>query len=65
MPDAANLLATKRFIPPPTPTLVDRSRLIERLNTNVRRPLTLLSSPRRDTITAHRQSRGLSQGLEA
>lgn len=39
------ILATKLYIPPPRPQLVDRPRLIERLNINLNRRLTLISAP--------------------
>jgi len=39
------LLTTKLYIPPPLPNLVPRPRLIERLNTGLRRKLTLVSAP--------------------
>ncbi len=40
-----HMLATKLYIPPPRPTGVLRSRLIERLNQGLHRKLTLLSAP--------------------
>jgi LuxR family maltose regulon positive regulatory protein len=39
------LLTTKLYIPPTRPTLVPRSRLIERLNSGLHRKLTLISAP--------------------
>jgi LuxR family maltose regulon positive regulatory protein len=39
------LLLTKLFVPLPTPTLVDRSRLLAQLSAAVRHPLTLLLAP--------------------
>ncbi len=41
----ATILATKLYIPPPTPTLVPRTRLLERLAAGTRRKLTLVSAP--------------------
>jgi len=42
---ATPLLTTKLFVPPVRPDLVSRPRLIERLNTGLRRTLTLISAP--------------------
>ncbi len=39
------LLTTKLYIPPPRPNLVERPRLIERLNEGLHRKLTLISAP--------------------
>jgi LuxR family maltose regulon positive regulatory protein len=39
------LLRAKLYTPPPQPELVPRPRLIERLNTGLRRKLTLISTP--------------------
>ena len=39
------ILTTKLFIPPPSPNLVSRSRLIERLNQSVTGKLTIVSAP--------------------
>ncbi len=39
------ILATKLYIPPPRPTVVVRTRLIERLNEGLHRKLTLVSAP--------------------
>jgi LuxR family maltose regulon positive regulatory protein len=39
------LLTTKLYIPQPLPNLVERPRLIERLNEGLRRKLTLISAP--------------------
>ncbi|HLY25940.1 MAG TPA: hypothetical protein VKQ72_06350, partial [Aggregatilineales bacterium] len=39
------ILATKLYIPPLRPRLVLRLRLIERLNEDLRRKLTLISAP--------------------
>jgi|GEM_PF-3591170 len=39
------LLTTKLYIPPPLPNLVERPRLIERLNEGLHRKLTLISAP--------------------
>src|SRR4051812_38807963 len=39
------LLATKLYLPPPRPNVVDRPRLIGRLNEGLHRPLTLISAP--------------------
>src|SRR5262249_35834697 len=39
------ILATKLYLPPPRPTAVYRSRLIERMNEDLRRKLTLISAP--------------------
>jgi LuxR family maltose regulon positive regulatory protein len=41
----APILATKLFIPPPRPKAVFRPRLIERLNEDLNRKLTLISAP--------------------
>ena len=41
----ATILATKLYIPPPTPTLVPRTRLVKRLEVGTRRKLTLVSAP--------------------
>ncbi|MCO5208326.1 MAG: LuxR C-terminal-related transcriptional regulator [Caldilinea sp.] len=41
----ATILATKLYIPPPTPTLVPRTRLVKRLEAGTRRKLTLVSAP--------------------
>jgi LuxR family maltose regulon positive regulatory protein len=38
-------LATKVYVPPPRPKIVNRSRLIERLNDGLHRKLTLVSAP--------------------
>ena len=40
----APILATKLYIPPPRPNVVDRPRLIERLNAGLLRKLTLISA---------------------
>jgi LuxR family maltose regulon positive regulatory protein len=40
-----SLLTTKLFFPPARPTLVQRPRLVDRLQTGLRGPLTLLSAP--------------------
>jgi len=40
-----DLLSTKLFFPPPRPSLVARPRLVERLQTGLRGPLTLISAP--------------------
>src|ERR671938_98876 len=42
---ATPILATKLYIPPRRPTVVRRSRLIERLNAGLHRKLTLISAP--------------------
>jgi LuxR family maltose regulon positive regulatory protein len=42
---AMPLLTTKLYIPPPLPNLVERPRLIERLNEGLHRKLTLISAP--------------------
>jgi LuxR family maltose regulon positive regulatory protein len=42
---ATSLLQTKLYIPPPRPELVPRPRLIERLNAELHRKLTLVSAP--------------------
>src|SRR5689334_3614146 len=42
---ATPVLATKLYIPPPTPKAVLRPRLIERLDEGLRRKLTLVSAP--------------------
>jgi LuxR family maltose regulon positive regulatory protein len=42
---ATPLLTTKLYIPPPLPNLVERPRLIERLNAGLYRKLTLISAP--------------------
>src|SRR4029453_10160761 len=39
------ILATKLYLPPPRPKVVYRSRLIERMNEDMRRKLTLISAP--------------------
>ena len=39
------ILATKLYIPPPRPKIVPRLRLIERLNEDLHRKLTLISAP--------------------
>jgi LuxR family maltose regulon positive regulatory protein len=39
------ILATKLYIPPPPPKVVDRPRLIARLNEGLRRKLTLIAAP--------------------
>ena len=39
------ILATKLFVPPPQPSVVVRSRLIDRLDEGVHRKLTLISAP--------------------
>jgi len=39
------LLATKLYIPPPAPTLVQRARLLARLDAGTQRKLTLVSAP--------------------
>jgi LuxR family maltose regulon positive regulatory protein len=39
------LLTTKLYIPPPLPNLVERPRLIERLNAGLHGKLTLISAP--------------------
>ena len=39
------ILLAKLFIPPARPELVTRSRLIEQLNRNLHRKLTLISAP--------------------
>jgi LuxR family maltose regulon positive regulatory protein len=41
----STLLTTKLYIPPPLPNLVERPRLIERLNEGLHRKLTLISAP--------------------
>ena len=41
----ATILATKLYIPPPAPTLVQRARLLARLDAGTRRKLTLVSAP--------------------
>src|SRR5512137_497650 len=41
----ASLLATKLFFPPARLALVPRPRLVERLQTGLRGPLTLISAP--------------------
>lgn len=45
MRDAIPLQITKLFIPPPRPEVVARPQLIERLNTALHRPLTLIAAP--------------------
>jgi LuxR family maltose regulon positive regulatory protein len=42
---SAPILVTKLYIPPPRPKIVLRPRLIERLNPDLRRGLTLISAP--------------------
>jgi LuxR family maltose regulon positive regulatory protein len=42
---AVPLLTTKLCIPPPVPNLVERPRLIERLNEGLHRKLALISTP--------------------
>lgn len=42
---STSVLATKLYIPPPRPSGVARTRLIERLNDGLRRKLTLVSAP--------------------
>ena len=42
---AGPILATKLYIPPPSPKAVLRPRLIERLNAGLHRKLTLISAP--------------------
>jgi len=39
------ILATKLYVPPPRPNVVQRSRLIERLSEGLQRKLTLISAP--------------------
>src|SRR4051794_240000 len=39
------VLATKLYIPPPPLRVVQRSRLVERLNAGLRRKLTLIAAP--------------------
>jgi LuxR family transcriptional regulator, maltose regulon positive regulatory protein len=41
----AQILATKLYIPPPSPNVVLRARLIERLNKGLNRKLTIISAP--------------------
>lgn len=42
---AISLLTTKLYFPPARPNLVPRPRLVERLNTGLKKPLTLISAP--------------------
>ena len=39
------ILATKLYVPPPSPTVVPRPRLLERLNAGLHRKLTLIAAP--------------------
>ncbi len=42
---ATPLLATKLYIPPPKPDVVQRSRLVARLNAGLHHKLTLIAAP--------------------